>query len=241
MTDFNKNCEAFKSNPLPLCGIPIYYHRCGRCGFIFTTAFDEFTNEDFLATIYNAEYLLVDPEFADRRPRGNAALLNSVFTEHKNISILDYGGGNGRLAALLRSNGFSSVDAYDPFITEFSVRPKKRYDCVVCFEVVEHSNRPLETFSDMDSFLEADGLLLFSTLLQPADIDQAGVGWWYIAPRNGHVSIFSAAALAAALSPVGLHLGVFNAGMHAACRRVPAFARHFAASARAVAPAALHR
>ena len=63
VVDFNKNCEIRRKSPLPLSGIPIYYHRCTRCAFIFTAAFDDFTNQQFLDVIYNEQYALVDPEY----------------------------------------------------------------------------------------------------------------------------------------------------------------------------------
>lgn len=230
VVDFNKNCEVRRQSPLPLAGVPVYYHRCTRCAFIFTVAFDGFTDQQFLDVIYNAQYALVDPEYAEVRPRGNAEFIKSQLARDKSISILDYGGGNGRLASLLRDAGFAKVDTYDPFVKEFSTRPAERYDCIICFEVVEHSNRPRETFAEVDSLLKPNGLLLFSTLLQPPDINAAGVAWWYLAPRNGHVSLYTEAALAWLLNPLGLQLGSFNANLHLAFRqRLPAFAQHFAA------------
>ena len=53
VVDFHKNCEIYRRNVLEISGVPIYYHRCPECGFIFTTAFDHFTNEDFQQYVYN--------------------------------------------------------------------------------------------------------------------------------------------------------------------------------------------
>jgi len=36
---------------------------------------------------------------------------------------------------------------------------------------------------------------LFSTLLQPDDMDKIGMRWWYIGPRNGHISLHSKKSL----------------------------------------------
>ena len=38
LLDFNKNCEIYRNNALGISGVPIYYHRCPECRFIFTTA-----------------------------------------------------------------------------------------------------------------------------------------------------------------------------------------------------------
>ena len=48
------------------------------------------------------------------------------------------------------------------------------------------------------------GIILISTLLQPGDIDSQGLAWWYAAPRNAHVSLYSSASLRNARSRGGL-------------------------------------
>ena len=68
--------------------------------FIFTTAFDEFTTDDFLRDIYNDDYGLVDPDYRDARPRENAKFLSMLFPANRPHRLLDYGGGNGVLAEL---------------------------------------------------------------------------------------------------------------------------------------------
>ena len=47
LVDFHKNCEIYRKNPFAISGVPIYYHRCPECRFIFTTALDRFAKEDF--------------------------------------------------------------------------------------------------------------------------------------------------------------------------------------------------
>jgi 2-polyprenyl-6-hydroxyphenyl methylase/3-demethylubiquinone-9 3-methyltransferase len=227
VVDFHKNCEIYRRKVLDVSGVPIYYYRCPLCQFIFTTAFDQFTKEDFLRHIYNEDYLVVDPDYQETRPRVNAASLCRIFTGIKPRRILDYGGGNGVLAESLRAAGFAQVETYDPFVERFSVRPADRFDCVVCFEVVEHSTDPVRVFSVLNDLVEDSGLILFSTLLQPADIDHQGLNWWYAGPRNGHVSLFSIASLQQVVSPLGFRLSSFNDNWHVLFREIPAFARHF--------------
>jgi 2-polyprenyl-6-hydroxyphenyl methylase/3-demethylubiquinone-9 3-methyltransferase len=227
VVDFHKNCEIYRRKVLDVSGVPIYYHRCLACRFIFTTSFDHFTKEDFLRYIYNEEYQVVDPDYQEARPLGNATLLRNLFSDVRPRRILDYGGGNGRLAELLRSAGFPQTETYDPFVPHFSTRPPERFDCVVSFEVVEHSTDPAGSFAEMNACLTDSGLILFSTLLQPADIDLQGLNWWYAGPRNGHVSLFSRASLEKLVQPFGFTLGSFNENLHVLFREVPDFARHF--------------
>jgi len=49
--------------------------------------------------------------------------------------------------------------------------------------------------SDIISLTDAGGLSLFSTALVPWDIDRLRAQWWYVAPRNGHVSLMSQKSL----------------------------------------------
>jgi 2-polyprenyl-6-hydroxyphenyl methylase/3-demethylubiquinone-9 3-methyltransferase len=227
VVDFHKNCEMHRRKVLGISGIPIYYHRCPRCRFLFTTAFDDFTEDDFLRYVYNEEYPLVDPDYQGDRPRGNANLVVRLFSNARPRRILDYGGGSGALADHLRAAGFPAVETYDPFVPLHSARPAGRFDCVVCFEVIEHSTDPKRTFADMVELLDDPGLILFSTLLQPPDIDRQGLSWWYAGPRNGHVSLFSRESLHAILEPFGVRLGSFNDNMHVLCRAIPDFAQPF--------------
>jgi 2-polyprenyl-6-hydroxyphenyl methylase/3-demethylubiquinone-9 3-methyltransferase len=195
VTDFNKSCEDIRQPPAPLSGIPIYYHRCPQCGFIFTTAFDAFTHEDFGREIYNDQYARFDPDYLEARPKTNAEYLARIFGNSMNISILDYGGGSGQLAERLRQQGFTRVETYDPFVPQFSTRPQATFDLLLAFEVIEHTPRPREVFADMLSLLNNPGMALYSTAIQPPEIAQQGVNWWFIAPRNGHCSIHTSQSL----------------------------------------------
>ena len=53
VVDFHKNCEIIRRKVLDVSGVPVYYHRCPSCRFIFTAAFDHFTTDDFHRHIYN--------------------------------------------------------------------------------------------------------------------------------------------------------------------------------------------
>jgi 2-polyprenyl-6-hydroxyphenyl methylase/3-demethylubiquinone-9 3-methyltransferase len=37
---------------------------------------------------------------------------------------------------------------------------------------------PVAGIGDITAYLDEPGLVLFSTMLQPADFDQLGTGWW---------------------------------------------------------------
>ncbi len=226
--DLNKNCMELQGKFLPPSGIPVSYYRCPACGFIFSTDFDDATPEELKENIYNDGYPEVDPDYASVRPSGNTELISDVFSKYKNeISILDYGGGNGALQNGLKNIGFSDVTTFDPFHEEYAERPNGAFHLVVSFEVIEHVPTPYETFEDLMSFLDkSEGMIMFSTLVQPPDIDNVKTGWWYISPRNGHISIHTFQSLNIVLSRLGYRFASANPNLHFAYRDIPAFARH---------------
>jgi hypothetical protein len=226
--DFNKSCEEARSKFLPLSGIPIYYYKCSHCGFIFTDEFDAATKEEFEQYIYNDDYIIVDPDYENARPQNNAKMISEMFGRQlAGLTMLDYGGGNGTLARLLSQTEVIQADCYDPFHTTNSARPEQKYKLVTAFEVVEHVPDPLVTFREISSFMdEKESVLLFSTLIQPDNIDTMKTRWWYIGPRNGHISIHSFKSLSLCLASVGLNLASFNQNVHIACKDIPGFARH---------------
>jgi 2-polyprenyl-6-hydroxyphenyl methylase/3-demethylubiquinone-9 3-methyltransferase len=224
VVDFNKNCEQRRDKVLPLYGVPVYYHRCIRCKLLFTVAFDAFTPADFKRWIYNDQYIKVDPEYIDIRPRVNAKALSQLLGGHQSLRILDYGGGSGKLAALLREAGFSDVHSYDPFADEHSRRPDGRFDFICAFEVLEHTPTPRETLSDIVSLLRDPGLLMFTTLLQGRELEMTGINWWYIAPRNGHVTLYSRESLEHLAHELRYRFASQDEGMHILVRSIPPFA-----------------
>ena len=178
------------------------YLRCRGCGFIFTDYFDSWSADEMACRIYNADYHLADPEFEEQRPAAVAAdLARWVGDLRTGIAALDYGGGKGTLASIMRDGGFD-YDSYDPFFAGNEL-PTRRYDLVTSFEVIEHSTDPFGTLSTLLSFTKPGGAVLISTALQP---DKVTGDWWYIAPRNGHISIHSARGLQHLARRSGVHV-----------------------------------
>ena len=223
VVDFHKCCLEFHGRYLPVSGIPIYYRRCQNCGFLFTTAFDEWSHQAFAKNIYNTDYKVVDPDYDTARPESNARLFTKLFAKAKSgVRILDYGGGSGSFAELLRRLGHAAI-SYDPF-TKDNVRPSGTFDIITCFEVLEHSITPRETVADIMSLLSPGGLIVCSTLLQPRKFEKNDLRWWYIGPRNGHVSIHSRASLTRLFDGFGFRLVVNDDdNIHIAYTSVPSF------------------
>jgi SAM-dependent methyltransferase len=201
LVDANKFCGS-EPYMYGLSGVGVRYVRCVACRFIFTNDFDAWSPEEFTRYIYNDDYIKVDGEYVDQRPRRFAAQLARSLGDQKSLRILDYGSGSGVFENAMRALGFDNVESYDLFSSPRE--PVGKFDLITCVEVVEHSPTPLATFQHMASFLKPGGVIFVQTGVQPIDIDQQRGGWWYIGPRNGHVSIFGMPSLTSLARHVGL-------------------------------------
>jgi 2-polyprenyl-6-hydroxyphenyl methylase/3-demethylubiquinone-9 3-methyltransferase len=227
VTDFNRNCEEVRGRFLPLSGIAVYYRRCEACGLVYSEAFDDWAPEDFETHIYNAAYGEVDGDYEAIRPANTAKMVVGAFSASAgDLAVLDYGGGNGAFARALVEAGFRDTTTYDAFHPDHRTRPKANFDLITCFETLEHMPDPLAGAADIAGFLKADGMVLFSTLTQPANFAEVGMRWWYIGPRNGHVTLHTKRSLAILWASRGLKVASFSDNLHAAYRTVPAFASH---------------
>ncbi len=227
VVDFHRSCDIPGGKRLPLSSLPVYYRHCVACSFLFTDAFDDWSDAEFKAHIYNDGYLAIDPDYVAKRPRVNADVVERLFGAHKSqIRVLDYGGGNDVLCSALRSAGYPLAVTYDPFTADYAQRPEGTFALVTCFETLEHMPNPMAGMAAMLASLAEPGAVLFSTLLQPPDFDRIGLNWWYVGPRNGHVSLFSRNALAFAWRRHGYQTASFNDNLHLAFRTLPEFAKH---------------
>ena len=196
--------HAHLQTPLPPSGIPVPYYRCPACGFLFTPFCDDWSERDFAERIYNADYPQFDREYESVRSTGVAGFLDRLFEPGKDgMMVLDYGGGNGLLAAKLREFGFLRAETYDPFVPEFADPPPGLFDLVVCIEVLEHAADPRRVVQEWRTFMHPKSRVIFSTTLQPGTPNAPLLDWDYVTPRTGHVSIFSGASLCRLLESEG--------------------------------------
>ena len=218
----HRPCEIPNGVRPPLSGVPIYYRRCATCGFLFTDAFDDWSIEQFKTHIYNDGYLAFDPDYAGKRPSGYASTVAQLWAAHKaNTRVLDFGGGNDVFSAALRVSGFLDAVTYDPMVSEHASRPDGKFDLVTCFETLEHVPDPVASIGAIVDYVAEPGAVFYSTLTQPDDLNDKGMSWWYVGPRNGHISLFSKQALQVAWGRHGFKTVSFDAGHHLAFRTLP--------------------
>lgn len=224
--DFNKCCLEDEGVVFGISGIPVHYLLCGNCGFCFAPEFGSWTLDEFAEKIYNRDYVLVDPDYVDVRPRSNAAGLISMFGDRAHaVRHLDYGGGGGLLARLLRESNWQSV-SYDPFVNrDADIAQLGKFDLITAFEVFEHVPDVRVLMSNLRSLLAPDGIVLFSTLLSDGNIHaNQKISWWYAAPRNGHISLFSKTSLATLAKSRGLTFANFSQDRHLFFTKIPPWA-----------------
>ena len=220
--DFLQHCNKQFQDAKTHSGIKVEYHRCSACEFIFTKFIDGFTRADLRKHIYNEDYVKFDPLYPKIRPETNARFLGSIVDDaypgKQPANILDYGAGNGVLSQLLGER--IAVANYDSLNPDFDHLPTDRqFDLIFCAEVVEHMPFPSVFAKDWRRLLSEQGCVLFSTEIQPPDIERLRGDWWYIGPRNGHVSLYSEASLNALFARNGMMYENLNNTWHVAFKR----------------------
>jgi len=226
--DFNKSCGPaviFDFGSPPPSGVGFAYCLCA-CGFCFCPEISAWSPELFERHIYNEDYERVDPDYLLARPRANADFLAQLFGIYgKRIRHLDYGGGNGQMVRMLKSQAWKST-SYDPFANK-DVSPGSlgKFDLITAFEVFEHVPDPQVLMKSLAELLQPDGVILFSTLLSDGQIHPGGkLDWWYAAPRNGHISLYSRNSLYLLAQQHNFHLASRDAGLHLMYTTLPAWA-----------------
>lgn len=154
------DCGAVRGNTEPYLSRLFPLWRCAECRTIYSVEPVD------LSEIY-AQYPLNDRQldvFA-RKTLGNLLkrLVRNGVTPQ--MSVLDFGCGNGLFVDFLRSRGYSRAAGYDPFVPAYSNPPAgvDFYDVVVANDVIEHCDDPRGMFRDCLKYLKPGGTLYVGT------------------------------------------------------------------------------
>lgn len=120
------------------------------------------------------------------------------FLFQKDGRFIDYGGGRGIFARLMRDVGFDFYwfDKYaeNLFARGFEAVKSNRYLGATVFEVFEHLDEPLTTVEDILSFLSTKNIFFTTTLY--GDHVPNPDHWWYYAFETGqHISFYNVKTL----------------------------------------------
>lgn len=164
---------------LDVSGEPVNYYECSYCFFLF--AKHEINYSQYWDVIEKSNH-----------GRVLETLRLYLLSDGIHKSVLDYGCGKGFSIQAFRELGIDAdgcdVDASD-LVYSINEAPKK--DIVVACEVVEHFTDPVTSFKHMAS-LANDSIAFQTAYYDPQTCHR---DWWYLGPKNGHISLYSVQSL----------------------------------------------
>jgi hypothetical protein len=231
--DANKSCiDRLGPRAFPISEIMVDYFCCTNCGFIFTTFMDAWAPDKFKSDIYNADYEKINPPIPGRNDvpvketpsyvKGQQ--IASMFEGSQNkIRVIDFGsGGNpGPTGQALIDAGFH-VHSYDPYRAD-SMQPDGKYGLIIAIEVLEHCQDFKSVKAFMKEYIRRDGIIWVQTMVHPHPAPADVLNSWYIAPRDGHISIHTWWSLTILFNSIGMNFIQTVRGMFA-FRQIPKFA-----------------
>ena len=182
----------------------VKYYRCNETGFIQTE------EPYWLSEAYSSAITKLDVGLVYRN-NFLSDQLSKVLAQHFNAKgiFLDYAGGYGLFTRLMRDKGFNfyNTDKFcDNIFAEYfdlkDLPANTVFEVVTAFEVFEHLSNPIPEIEEM---LRYGDSLLFSTELQPENI-QGVNDWSYFSTETGqHVSFYNDKALQYIAQKLGYH------------------------------------
>lgn len=184
------------------------YYLCEECGFLFVG------NPTWLAEAYQEPIADTDTGYVLRNvylSRKTLVLFRFLFNAR--ASFLDYAGGYGMLARLMRDYGmdFFTDDLHTPnlFMKGFEYK-NQTVEALTCFECFEHFASPIE---EIEKMLKISKNIFFSTLLLPREIPDDD--WEYYGLKHGqHISFYSRETLSYIANKYKLNFCTDGANLH---------------------------
>ena len=188
----------------------IGFYRCSACGFVQTEE-PYWLDEAYAEAIGRSDVGLF------RRNARQAKIAKAVIAVFFSSGgkFVDFGGGYGLLARLMRDAGFDFYrwDAHceNMFARGFDAEPDGSYELLTAFELFEHLVDPVEGVERMLQF--APNILLTTELLP--EPTPAPNEWWYYGINQGqHVSFYTKKSLSLLAERFSLHLASDGRSRH---------------------------
>jgi SAM-dependent methyltransferase len=125
-----------------------------------------------------------DPRYQQFVSPITAAILEKFTIRHKG---LDFGAGTGPVVSKVLNDRGYNIRLYDPFFHNNPELLERKYDYIVCCEVIEHFHFPNKEFRLLRSMLYPDGILFCMTHLYQPEYD---FSQWYYKNDPTHVFIY---------------------------------------------------
>jgi hypothetical protein len=150
------------------------YRRCGTCALTYVPAAQHADAAAERARYAEHNNVPTDPGYRDFLDR---LLLPLCARLKPGDEGLDYGCGPGPTASVMLSERGFPTRGYDPYFFPDEALLSRRYEFLVCTEVLEHLRRPGEDLARLDALLKPGGLL--GVMTGVLEDDAAFEGWWY--------------------------------------------------------------
>lgn len=116
-------------------------------------------------------------------------LVNAIFSKYNTTDMgLDFGAGTGPVVSKLLSEKGYIPALYDPFFHPDTAALQKKYDYIICSEVIEHFYNPNKEFQLLKNLLKPKGTLYCMTELVPKEIPLKD---WYYKNDYTHVVFYT--------------------------------------------------
>ncbi len=162
------------------------YYLCPNCGFMFVD------NPTWLAKAYEEPINLSDTGYVLRNvylSRKTLVLFYFLFGTKGNF--LDFAGGYGMLARLMRDYGLNffndDIHVQNLFARGFEYKHEP-ITAITCFECFEHLDKPME---DIEKMLAISPNIFFSTVLLPKQVPPPDNWEYYGLDHGQHVAFYS--------------------------------------------------
>lgn len=112
----------------------------------------------------------------------------------EDVHILDFGCGHGMFVSDLKKAGYANAVGYDAYNDYYSRLPEtNKFSIVTMTEVIEHISHPFAELKWIHKALVPGGCLMIETsFVNIAEQENIPLSdFFYIAPQNGHCTIFS--------------------------------------------------
>lgn len=179
------------------------YSRCEYCKTYIAKTHPNNKDVQKVLEDHAHTYILGVQESSDRRTDTlRLSKINSYFKSAQ--YILDYGCGSGRFVKFLHDNGYKAF-GYDKsiiiqkylfvqniqFYKSVGEIPDNYFDVVTCFDVIEHTTKPLLLIRILKKKLKKRGILVISTPNSSSITARIlGKRWWVFGP-TAHFILYS--------------------------------------------------
>lgn len=157
-------------------------YKCRRCNCSF------FTEPNWLDEAYSKAISDLDTGLLERSVDiSNVLTPFLLFSKFRKKPVLDFGGGIGVLARMMRDRGFrtSSHDPLAESVFSIPVLNAPYSPVITMIEVLEHLTDPMDNLRNLST---QSSLIFISTLTIPSE----GIvpNWWYLLPDTGQHIFF---------------------------------------------------